>query len=39
VDFGGLLGRAPIMPVNRFSGERFIARGGRLPAPAGALRN
>jgi uncharacterized protein (UPF0210 family) len=39
VDFGGLLGRAPIMPVNRYSGERFIARGGRLPAPAGALRN
>jgi len=39
LDFGGLLGRAPVMPVNRFSGARFIARGGRLPAPVGALRN
>ncbi len=39
VDFGGLLGRAPVMPVNPFSGERFIRRGGRLPAPLSALRN
>jgi len=39
VDFGGLLGRAPVMAVNRFSGARFIGRGGRMPAPITALRN
>jgi hypothetical protein len=39
VDFGGLLGRAPVMPISTFSGERFIARGGRLPAPVTGLRN
>lgn len=39
VDFGGLLGRAPVMPVNRFSGRALVARGGRLPAPVSALRN
>jgi hypothetical protein len=39
VDFGGLLGRAPVMPLNRFSGELFVRRGGRLPAPLSALRN
>ena len=39
VDFGGLLGRAPVMPVNRFSGEAFVARGGRMPAPVRSLRN
>ncbi|MGD8561209.1 MAG: PFL family protein [Desulfarculaceae bacterium] len=39
VDFGGLLGRAPVMDISRFSPERFIARGGRLPAPIRALRN
>ena len=39
VDFGGLLGRAPVMELNRFSPKRFIARGGRLPAPIRALRN
>jgi uncharacterized protein (UPF0210 family) len=39
VDFGGLLGRAPVMRLNTFSGEKFIARGGRLPAPVLALRN
>jgi uncharacterized protein (UPF0210 family) len=39
VDFGGLLGRAPVMPVSRFSGAGFVNRGGRLPAPVGALRN
>ena len=33
VDFGGLLGKAPIMPVNEFSSEKFINRGGRIPAP------
>src|SRR5579875_297048 len=39
VDFGGLLGRAPIIPVNRHSSERFIRRGGRIPAPLQALIN
>jgi len=33
VTFGGLLGYAPIMPVNRFSCSDFIKRGGRIPAP------
>ena len=39
VEFGGLLGNAPIMPVNRFSSEQFIRRGGRIPAPVQSLRN
>ncbi len=39
VEFGGLLGRAPVIPVNPFSAEAFIARGGRMPAPLGSLRN
>jgi len=39
VNFGGLLGSAPIMPVNRFSSARFIKRGGRIPAPIQSLRN
>src|SRR5580704_5772284 len=39
VDFGGLLGRAPIIPVNKSSSRRFIARGGRIPAPLQALSN
>lgn len=39
VDFGGLLGSAPIMPVHPFSSRDFIARGGRIPAPLGSLRN
>jgi uncharacterized protein (UPF0210 family) len=39
VEFGGLLGSAPIMPVNRFSSDRFIRRGGRIPAPVQSLRN
>ena len=33
VEFGGLLGYAPIMPVNQFSCDAFVARGGRIPAP------
>lgn len=37
--FGGLLGYAPIMPVSRFSSERFIRRGGRIPAPVHSFRN
>ncbi|WP_423230586.1 PFL family protein [Oxobacter pfennigii] len=39
VEFGGLLGRAPIMAVNKFSSEKFINRGGRIPAPIHSLRN
>ncbi len=39
VEFGGLLGFAPVMPVNRFGNEAFIARGGRIPAPLHSLRN
>lgn len=39
VDFGGLLGRAPVMPLNRSSAQRFIARGGRIPSPLSALTN
>jgi uncharacterized protein (UPF0210 family) len=39
VEFGGLLGSAPIMPVNGFSSEQFIRRGGRIPAPVHSLRN
>ena len=39
VEFGGLLGSAPIMPVNRFSPDQFIRRGGRIPAPLQSLRN
>lgn len=38
-EFGGLLGRAPIMPVNKFSCEAFIARGGRIPAPIHSFKN
>lgn len=37
--FGGLLGHAPIMPVNGFSCERFINRGGRIPAPVHSFKN
>jgi uncharacterized protein (UPF0210 family) len=39
VEFGGLLGTAPIMPVNRFGCADFIRRGGRIPAPIQSLRN
>ncbi|MGI6028929.1 MAG: PFL family protein [Candidatus Heteroscillospira sp.] len=39
VDFGGLLGTAPVMPVNPYSQAEFIARGGRIPAPLHSLRN
>lgn len=39
VEFGGLLGSAPIMPVNAFSASDFIRRGGRIPAPIHSLRN
>ncbi len=39
VEFGGLLGYAPIMPVNRFDCEAFINRGGRIPAPIHSFKN
>lgn len=39
VEFGGLLGSAPIMPVNGCSPAEFIARGGRIPAPLHSLKN
>jgi uncharacterized protein len=39
VEFGGLLGRAPVMAVNRFSAAAFVNRGGRIPAPIHSLRN
>ena len=39
VEFGGLLGYAPIMPVHRESSVDFIRRGGRIPAPIHSLRN
>ena len=39
VDFGGLLGTAPVMPVNLCSPAQFIARGGRIPAPLHSLKN
>ena len=38
VEFGGLLGYAPIMPVNGFSCEKFVNRGGRIPAPIHSLK-
>ncbi len=38
-EFGGLLGYAPIIKVNRFSAEEFIKRGGRIPAPLNSLKN
>ncbi len=37
--FGGLLGYAPIMPVNRYSCEGFVNRGGRIPAPVHSFKN
>ncbi len=39
VDFGGLLGTAPVMPVNPFGCGEMIARGGRIPAPMHSLKN
>ena len=38
-EFGGLLGYAPIMPANSFSCEKFINRGGRIPAPIHSFKN
>lgn len=39
VEFGGLLGTAPVMEVNPFAGEVLAHRGGRFPAPLNSLRN
>ena len=39
LEFGGLLGYAPVMPVNRFSCEAFIGREGRIPAPIHSFKN
>ncbi len=39
VEFGGLLGYAPIMPVNQKSCEAFVNRGGRIPAPIHSFKN
>ena len=37
--YGGLLGEAPIMPINKLSSETFVKRGGRIPAPIHSLNN
>ncbi len=39
LDFGGLLGYAPILPISKYSPKVFIDRGGRIPAPMQALKN
>ena len=39
VEFGGLLGTAPIMEINNYSPAKFIRRGGRIPAPIHSLKN
>jgi uncharacterized protein (UPF0210 family) len=39
VEFGGLLGHAPVMPVNRYGCEAFISRVGRIPAPIHSFKN
>lgn len=39
LEFGGLLGSGPVMPVNTFSPARFIQRGGHIPAPLQSLKN
>jgi hypothetical protein len=39
VEFGGLLGTAPVMPVNPYAADAFIKRGGRVPAPIHSLKN
>ena len=39
IDFGGLLGSAPVMPIHEGSSAEFVARGGRIPAPLHSLRN
>ena len=39
VEFGGLLGTAPVMPINKYSSFDFIQRGGRIPAPIHSFKN
>ena len=39
LDFGGLLGYAPILKVSSFAPDVFVNRGGRIPAPMQALKN
>ncbi|MCL1797740.1 MAG: PFL family protein [Eggerthellaceae bacterium] len=39
LNFGGLLGSAPVMPVNQYAGTVFAHRGGRFPAPLNSLKN
>lgn len=39
VEFGGLLGRSPVMAINRFRAGDFVRRGGRIPAPIQSLMN
>lgn len=39
LEFGGLFGSAPVMPVNKFGGTVFARRGGRFPAPLNSLKN
>ncbi len=39
IDYGGLLGKAPIMDVRNLSSENFVGRGGRIPAPVRSLTN
>jgi len=39
LDFGGLLGKGPVMKVNRYSPSKMINRGGRIPAPMQSLKN
>ncbi|MBO5654363.1 MAG: PFL family protein [Candidatus Methanomethylophilaceae archaeon] len=38
-EFGGLLGSAPIMPVNKYACDEFVNRGGRIPAPIHSFKN
>ena len=39
IDYGGLLGKAPIMDVRKLSCKNFVGRGGRIPAPVRSLTN
>lgn len=39
LEFGGLFGSGPVMPVSKFSSSKFISRGGRIPAPLQSLKN
>ena len=39
LEFGGLLGSGPVMSVNNKSAEKFISRGGRIPAPMHSIKN